>query len=102
MYLVQILIPVYDDRGEAFARDRFESVRHELTEAFGGVTAFIRSPAQGFWKENSTEVIRDDVVLYEVMTETLDRAWWKQYRQQLEQRFEQQEMVVRSSEFERL
>jgi hypothetical protein len=100
--LIQLLIPIHDNDGVPFPRDQFDQVRRELTEAFGGVTAFVRSPAQGFWKETGDAVVRDDVVMYEVMTDALDRAWWKRYREQLQQRFRQQEMVVRCSSIERL
>jgi hypothetical protein len=102
MYLVQLLVPIHDNTGVPFPRDQFERVRHELTEAFGGVTAFVRSPAQGFWKETGDELVRDDVVMYEVMTDAMDRDWWARYRQGLESRFRQREMVVRASQVERL
>jgi len=36
------------------------------------------------------------------MAETLDRNWWRQYREQLEMRFHQEEIVMRASPFERL
>ena len=36
------------------------------------------------------------------MTDTLDREWWREYRQTLERRFAQDELVVRSQEVERL
>ena len=102
MYLVQLLVPIHDNAGTPFPRRDFEQVRHELTEAFGGVTAFVRSPAQGFWKESSAQLVRDDVVMYEVMTDELDRTWWQRYRDDLQRRFGQQELVVRSAAIERL
>jgi hypothetical protein len=36
------------------------------------------------------------------MVEDLDRGWWSAYRTTLEQRFGQQEMVVRATQLERL
>jgi hypothetical protein len=36
------------------------------------------------------------------MTQGLDRDWWREYRQRLERRFRQQEVVIRATEFERL
>jgi hypothetical protein len=30
---------------------------------------------------------RDDIVIYEVMADSLDRPWWANYRQGLERRF---------------
>jgi hypothetical protein len=42
------------------------------------------------------------MVVYEVMAETLDRNWWADYRDKLEARFEQDELVVRAWPIERL
>jgi hypothetical protein len=77
-------------------------VRFELTDKFGGVTAFLRSPAEGLWVEQHGAVSHDDVVIYEVMTQALDREWWSRYRAELEARFRQEELVVRASVTERL
>jgi hypothetical protein len=95
MYLVQFLLPLKDNEGRAFGRADFERVRTELTERFGGVTAFLQAPALGAWKEEG-ETTRDEVVLYEVMVEELERAWWKDYRAQLERRFRQETILVRA------
>jgi len=102
MYLVQLLLPLYDNAGRRVPARHFSDVRDELTERYGGVTAFLRSPAHGTWKEGSGTVDRDEVVMCEVMVEVLDRGWWSGYRVQLEQRFEQREVVVRAFEVERL
>jgi hypothetical protein len=83
MYLVQLLLPLYDNDKRAFSRACFEQVRHELTHRFGGVTAFVRSPAVGLWKDDEQDVTRDDVVMFEVMAEHLEEGWWKTYRQTL-------------------
>ena len=102
MFLVEFLLPVFDNDGAHFPKDEFERVRRELTERFGGVTAFMQSPAMGLWEDESGEVRRDDLVSFETMTETLDRDWWRDCREQLATRFRQQEIVMRASSFERL
>lgn len=76
-------------------------MRAELTDAFGGVTAFSRAPATGVWEENG-EVVRDDIIVYEVMADEIDAAWWREYRVALEQRFDQDEVVIRSLPMSRL
>jgi hypothetical protein len=38
----------------------------------------------------------------EVMTDALDREWWKMYRHDLERRFKQDEVLIRASSVERL
>ena len=65
-------------------------MRHELTDRFGGITAFVRSPAVGLWKDDEEDVTRDDVVMFEVMAEHLDDGWEKRYRQKLEHSFRQE------------
>jgi hypothetical protein len=97
MYLIQILLPTYDNEGRRFERGLFEGVRSELTERFGGVTAFVQSPALGLWKDDERgTTTHDHMVLVEVMTEDLDRAWWRAYRQRLEARFRQDAIVARA------
>jgi len=102
MNLVQILLPVYDKGGARFPRSDYAAVRDELVAAFGGLTAYARAPASGFWKDDADEVTRDDVVVYEVMVDVLDRTWWSQYRRQLEVRFSQDEIIVRACLIDRL
>ena len=102
MHLIQLFLPLYDNDGQAFAKPLFDTVRGELTERFGGVTAFVRSPAVGAWEDHSGDVQRDDVVLFEVMADHVDHGWWAAYRAQLEARFQQDEVLVRAVRAERL
>jgi hypothetical protein len=96
MYLVQILLPVYDNDGHAFEAREYVQLHSELADRFGGVTAYTRAPARGVWKDDTGETTRDDIVIFEVMTDTLDHAWWKQFRQALERRFRQDSLIVRA------
>jgi hypothetical protein len=96
VYLIQILLPLRDNAGEPFAPAEFDRVRRELAERFGGVTFYARSPAVGIWKDDDGDVDRDEIVVAEVMADEEDRAWWRDYRGELERRFRQEEMVVRS------
>ncbi|MBI2354145.1 MAG: hypothetical protein HYV06_03790 [Deltaproteobacteria bacterium] len=102
MYLVQILLPLYDNSGGPFPQPEYVRVRDELTERFGGITTYLRSPAEGLWRETPTTTVRDDIVIYEVMTEQLDRAWWRSYRQELSTRYRQDMLIVRVSEVQLL
>ena len=102
IHLVQLLLPLYDNAGRAFPAEHYTAVRDELTERFGGLTAYTRAPAQGLWQETGGPPKRDDIIVYEVMTESLDRAWWRDYRRALERRFAQDELVIRSQAVERL
>jgi hypothetical protein len=102
VFLVQLLLPVADNQGRAFPRAAYDRVRDELANRYGGVTAYVRAPALGLWKEDEGRLTRDDVVIYEVMTVDLDRDGWAAYRRVLEERFRQAELLVRASRVERL
>ena len=102
MHLVQLLVPVYDNAGARFPRAAYDRLASELTQRFGGLTAYVRAPAAGLWQEAEGGTRRDDIVVYEVMVERLDPEWWAQYRRELEGRFAQDEMVVRAQEVRRL
>jgi hypothetical protein len=101
-YLVQLLLPLADGQGNAIAASVFARVSEELTERFGGLTAYARAPAAGLWEERPGKTTRDDIVVYEVMVEALDAAWWAEYRKSLEVRFAQDELVIRAQEIVRL
>jgi len=96
MHLVEILLPLNDNSGRPFAAEKYAAIRQHLTERFGGLTAFTRSPAQGT-TTGGGKTVHDDIVVFEAMTETLDVAWWRNYRRQLEREFRQDEIVVRAS-----
>lgn len=102
MYLVQILLPLYSNDGRQFPQAEYIRVRDELTDAFGGLTTYLRSPAEGLWKESGSATVYDDIVIYEVMTKALDRTWWHEYRAALAKRFVQDVLIVRVSEIQLL
>lgn len=95
MYLIQLLLPLYNNSGVRFEPALFNEVRSELIERFGGITAYSRAPAHGLWHD-SAQLVRDDLIIYEVMTDQLDQGWWRNYREQLEGRFEQQSLIIRA------
>jgi hypothetical protein len=45
---------------------------------------------------------RDDIVVLEVMTDQLDREWWRSYRRDLERAFRQEAIVVRAQKMDLL
>jgi hypothetical protein len=102
MHIIEILLPLRDNEGRRFGAEAFARVREELVEHFGGLTAFTRSPAEGLWEQGEGERSRDEIVIFEVMADWLDRGWWRDYRAQLEDRFRQDEIVVRAREVELL
>jgi hypothetical protein len=101
MQLIQLLLPVYDNAGAALPKELYDAVRQEMVDRFGGLTAYTRAPAKGLWREGA-DLDRDDIVVYEVMAPELDRAWWSRYRATLEQRFAQDELMIRALAADRL
>ncbi|RYZ14683.1 MAG: hypothetical protein EON61_02725 [Alphaproteobacteria bacterium] len=98
MVLVEILLPLAPDRlGDTTLQD----VSRHLTNRFGGVTTFVRTPGEGAWKTQEG-VVKDQIVVLEVMAPTVDHAWWRVFRTDLEHRLEQQEIVIRCHPIERL
>jgi 1,4-alpha-glucan branching enzyme len=102
MYLIQILLPLYNNEGDFFPSSSYASVKKELTENFSGLTAYTRSPATGLWKENETKTVKDEIVIYEVMLTELDRVWWKNFKESLEEKFLQDEIIIRATQIELL
>ena len=101
-HLIQILLPIHAGDGSPFASEMFARVRAELTEQFGGVTAYSRSPATGLWKRPDEAIERDQVIMVEVVVDQFDRDWWIAYREQLEKRFGQEEVLTRALAMERI
>lgn len=101
-FLIQVLLPQTNNEGEPFGDPVFSPTRRELVERFGGLTAHVRAPARGLWKEDDGTVVRDEIVIFEVMADELDRDWWAAYRATLEIRFAQAELLIRAHAIERV
>jgi hypothetical protein len=102
MQLVQILLPLFDADGNRFSREVFDRIARQLSERFGGATLYARAPATGLWEQGSGDTKRDDILVCEVMVDTVDRQWWAAYRKELEHVLAQDEVVIRSQEMTRL
>ena len=94
MYLVQILLPRADNSGKPFPKQDFERVKEELARQFDGVTAYLQAPAEGLWRQGQKSS-DDDIVIFEVMTDTIDLPVWRTRRAELERRFRQDKVVIR-------
>src|SRR5579871_1899442 len=98
VHLVQVLLPVYDNRGARLPPALYQRLAAELTEVFGGVTTYTRAPAEGLWKDGGRGTSHDEIVIYEVMAKALDAEWWAGCRARLEQAFAQERIVIRAHE----
>jgi hypothetical protein len=97
MHLVQVLLPLFDNEGRPQNVEHHDRVRQELTERYGGLTAYTRAPAEGFWKDAGL-TRKDQIVVLEVMVPRLLTGWWRTYRTELEKRFQQEKIVIRAFE----
>lgn len=91
---VRLWLPLSDNAGRPFPATLIAQVRAELTDEFGGVTAFVHSPALGTWKDDDGDVRRDQMLLFEIIVPSLDRTWWTSYRHRLEAQFQQEEILM--------
>ena len=98
MYLVEILLPLYDNHGKPLSKALFGKVADELTSTFGGLTAHTRAPAQGMWQGDAGDKapVKDDILIYQVLVDSIDREWWGRYRGSLEERFRQERVLIRA------
>jgi hypothetical protein len=94
--LVEILLPIIRNGNPAY-----RNIREHLTDKFGGATFHANAPAEGLWKDGE-ETEADQIIVVEVMVDEIDREWWRHYRQELEEAFEQEEIVIRATAIERL
>jgi hypothetical protein len=99
MHLIQILLPTRDNDGKPFGKQLFNEVRTDLADHFGGVTAYMRAPASGLWDDDGKRV-SDEIVIFEVMVDRLEREFWRLYRLELQEMFKQDVIVVRSQKLD--
>ena len=102
MHLIQILLPIYDNEGHQFPHDIYRGIGDELVARFSGLTAFTRAPAEGYWAPQDDEAWRDDIMVFEVMAEAIDKEWWRNYRARLERQLRQEAIVIRTYRIELL
>jgi hypothetical protein len=102
MFLVQILWPLYAPAGHPFPHEYLEAVHDTLMQRYGGVTAYTRAPAAGVWKADAHRTVRDDIIVLEVMVETLSTDWWAEFKHQWQARLGQEYLVVRAQEIQLL
>jgi hypothetical protein len=98
MFMFQIFLPVRNNDGHTIPKSEFDAITQYLTERFGGVTAYLRSPARGTWQDSEGGIKQDDIVVYEVLAESIDHEWWTAYRRKLESAFQQQRIIIHAQE----
>lgn len=94
MHLVQILLPCADSEGQPFPREDFDQVKEALAQGFDGVTVYLQAPAEGLWSDGPS-THRNDIVIFEVMTDKIDVKDWQRRRADLERQFRQEKVIIR-------
>ena len=74
MFLVELFMRLSDIDGERFSHSIFDEIERILTDRFGALTSYPRAPASGIWTHASGSA-HDELVVYEVMAEKLDKRW---------------------------
>ncbi len=95
--LIQIYLPLTGEDGKAFPEKFYQNIKEELTEKFGGLTVYSRSPATGLWKENEDQTVSDKILIFEIMSFGLEQSFWTSYKTKLEKKFRQEEILIRCS-----
>ncbi len=101
MICIQVFLPLLNGRDASRHARMIKNVKQELIEQFGGVTAFVNTPAEGAWRKHR-RTVNDRIVVIEVMTKRVNRAWWARYKRDLEKRLTQEEIVIRAIQVELL
>lgn len=95
--LFEIFLPMKNDRGKIYPQLYFDDLRRLFVEKFGGVTMHRRSPVTGVWDNPGSGHEQDELVVYEVMASTGDQFFWTQLKKKLENQFNQESVLIRSS-----
>lgn len=95
---IQLLLPLYSNRGALFPESYFNQVKEKLLGTFGGVTIYTQSPAEGLWQKNGKKVVGDTIIVFEVMAASIDASFWKKYKEELKLKFKQDDLVIRQCE----
>lgn len=93
--LFQILLPLFNRDGEPIAVEYYKDLRAELTQHFGGLTTYSRAPATGVWKDPNDDLAVDKIIVYEVISDERNLKYWKNLKNALEKKFDQDEILIR-------
>lgn len=95
------LLPLTYPNGDVVPEALLELIEAELCEVFGGVANDARGSARGLSKKGH-QLRMDSMVVLEVMTQELDKDWWKEFRHRTQTLFRQNELDMRAIAMERL
>ena len=100
-HLVEVFLPLDRADGSEVSSEEIGGLIAGMADRFGGATAYTRAPAEGLWKPEG-EIVRDRIIVVEIMVDQLDRRWWNDYRTRLQEAFLQDDILIRATSVERL
>jgi hypothetical protein len=90
----EIYLPLNYNDGRPIEPGKLHQIKEELTYRFGGLTVFPPgTPAEGLWVHKG-QLVRDDIVILRVVTTYEADDYLKKYEVTLEQRLEQEEVLI--------
>lgn len=60
MRLLQIFLPIRDNKDKPFPKGQYMRIRKTLIKEFSGLTAYTHAPAEGLWKGDHKNAQRDE------------------------------------------
>jgi len=100
--LIQIFLPVRDEDGKDFSKRLWKNLNDKLTKTFGGLTIYSRAPATGLWNDGEGNRVKDEMIVYEVLTDIIDESYWKSLKDELQRKLRQEEILILVSDINRL
>jgi len=96
MNLLQIFLPLFDRNGKHFLRDHYKMTEGELVKRFKGFTAYSRSPASGLWKDDQAKIQAERARHLRSDHGSIGLALVAKIPGSLEERFQQDQILIRS------
>ncbi|MBA7660658.1 hypothetical protein ES703_68662 [subsurface metagenome] len=92
--LYQLYLPLTYNDGSPIEEGKFNMTRQELVTRFGGLTTTPPGfPLQGWW-QSAGAVVRDDIVVWTVVTQGDENGFFQTFKQLLRERFAQEEIYI--------
>lgn len=93
--LIQIFLPATSTKSKSYPQDLYDQLLQKLTTKFKGATSYQKSSVTGFWKNDEGKKEKDELIIFEVMSDEFDVDFWERYKEELKKAFKQKDIVIR-------
>lgn len=93
--LIQLFLPTTAENGKAFPGTYFHAVKQKLSKKFDSLSVYLKSPVIEHIKDDGPTLAKDTVLVYEVVSDSVETDYWSQYQQFLQKQFKQDDIVIR-------